>query len=328
MYKISVIIPVYNVEQYLRRCVDSVLNQTYRNIEVILVDDGSLDNCPAICDEYAVRDRRVTALHKKNGGLSSARNAALDCPLTGDFVAFIDSDDWIEIDTYEYCVKLITKYQAECVQFELNLTDNPQRKVENPKEKVAVYHDKDVLQYFMMRSTYRSGGYSMCSGIFKRELLNEYRFRDGKINEDIDYKFKILQNCKTMVVTNQMKYNYFQAGESTSTGGLRQRDFQLREAADLLCELSSKEAYGTIAFLGKVKKARTAFSLLSKIAYYGVADPAINKKETVKILTKEHKKNVKMLLKAPLPLSRKALAVMFAVNYALTEKIIRLAKRI
>ena len=260
--KISVIIPVYNVEKYLRRCVDSVLAQTFENLEIILVDDGSPDGCPQICDEYAERDSRVTALHKKNGGLSSARNAALDCPLKGDFLTFVDSDDWIEQDTYKYCMDLLEKYDADCVQYEINLTDSFDKKPANPPEEINVYSDKDVLQYFMLRATKRSGGYSMCGGVFHRNLIEGLRFREGKINEDIDFKYKLLERSKKMVVTNQMKYNYFQQEESTSTGGLRLRDFQLREAADLLCELSSKETYGDIAFLGRVKKARTAFSLL------------------------------------------------------------------
>lgn len=324
--KISVIIPVYNVEKYLRRCVDSVLTQTYENLEVILVDDGSPDGCPQICDEYAERDRRVTALHKKNGGQSSARNAALDCPLKGDFVTFVDSDDWIEQDTYKYCMDLFEKYDADCVQYEINLTDSFDKKPANPPEEINVYSDKDVLQYFMLRATKRSGGYSMCGGIFQRSLIEGLRFREGKINEDIDFKYKLLERSKRMVVTNQIKYNYFQQEESTSTGGLRQRDFQLREAADLLCELSSKESYGNIAFLGKVKKARTAFSLLSKIAYFGIADSTINKNEIVRELTAEHRKNVWVLLKSPISISRKMLVVLFAINFSLTEWLIHTAK--
>jgi hypothetical protein len=138
----------------------------------------------------------------------------------------------------------------------------------------------------------------------------------------------LLEKCKTMVVTNQKKYNYFQQEESISAGGLRQRDFQLREAADLLCELSSSETYGTIAFLGQVKKARTAFSLLSKIAYFGIADPTIDKKEIVMELTREHRNNVRTLLKAPLPLSRKFLATMFAISYPMTESLIHLVKKL
>ena len=97
---VSIIVPVYKVEQYLKRCMDSVLNQTYKNIEVILVNDGSPDNCPALCDEYAKIDSRVRVIHKENGGLSSARNVALDI-MKGDYVFFVDSDDWLALDTLE-----------------------------------------------------------------------------------------------------------------------------------------------------------------------------------------------------------------------------------
>lgn len=92
---ISVIIPVYKVEEYLDRCVESILNQTYTNLEILLVDDGSPDNCPRLCDEYALKDARVRVIHKENGGLASARNAGLE-KANGQFVSFIDSDDWIE----------------------------------------------------------------------------------------------------------------------------------------------------------------------------------------------------------------------------------------
>ena len=101
---ISIIIPVYNVEQYLHRCVDSVLNQTYKNLEIILVNDGSPDNCPFICDEYAKKDKRIIVVHKENGGLSSARNAGLEI-VQGEYISFIDSDDWIHENYNEILYK-------------------------------------------------------------------------------------------------------------------------------------------------------------------------------------------------------------------------------
>lgn len=323
---ISVIIPVYNVEKYLRRCVDSVLNQSYRDLEIILVDDGSLDKSSHICDEYALLDCRVKVIHKKNGGQSSARNAALNYTLSGDFISFVDSDDWIEPDAFEYCIKLVNEYNAECVQYEVNFSDGTNKTVANPKEFIKVYEGKDVLQYFMYRATIAPGGYSVWGGIYNRKLLDGLRFREGKINEDIDFKFKMLQRCQMMIVSNQKKYDYFQDSQSTTRGGLRSRDFQLREAADLLCDLASKEEYGTIAELGRVKKARTAFSLLCKIAFYGVADESIDKKQTVCSLTAEHRRNLPILLKAPIPMSRKVLAVLLAVNFNLTEKILKFKK--
>ena len=324
---ISVIIPVYNVERYLRRCVDSVMNQTYQNIEVILVDDGSPDGSPTICDEYAAMDKRIRVIHKKNGGLSSARNAGLEV-FSGDYVTFVDSDDWIEKDTFDYSMRLIVEKNADYFQYEVNITDSPDRILTNPSEIITAYENKDVLQYYMLRSTQRSGGYSVCVGIFKRELLEGLSFRAGKINEDMDFKYLALSRCKRMVVTNQKKYNYFQSIDSITTSGLKLKDFDLRESAELLCELSSKETYGTIAFLGKVKKSRTAFSLLSKIAYFGISDPKLDKKETIKELTKEHRGNLLILLKAPIPLSRKLLAIMFAVNFKMTETAIHLAKKL
>lgn len=100
MPKVSVIVPIYNVEKYLDRCMESLLNQTLKDIEIIMVDDGSPDNCPQMCDEYAKKDRRIKVVHKKNGGLSDARNAGLKVA-TGEYVAFVDSDDYQSLNTYE-----------------------------------------------------------------------------------------------------------------------------------------------------------------------------------------------------------------------------------
>ena len=324
--KISVIIPVYNVEKYLRRCVDSVLTQTYENLEVILVDDGSPDGCPQICDEYAQKDSRVRVIHKKNGGLSSARNAALDSGLTGDYVTFVDSDDWIAKDYYKHGIELIEKTGADVLQVDYAIASDEKVSKEDPSvEKVEVLEGKDILQYYLTTTT-TIGGYSVWRCLFPLQLTDGVRFREGKINEDIDWKYKVLQKAHKQVVTNRVMYFYYQSGNSISSGGLKQKDFQLREAAELLCALTANETYGTIAFLGRVKKARTAFSLLSKIAYFGIADPSINRKRIVKELTSEHRKNVGILLKSPISTSRKVLAILFAINFSLTEWFIHVAK--
>ena len=103
--KVSIIVPCWGVEKYLDRCVESLVNQTLTDIEIILVDDGSTDNCPAMCDRWAEKDSRIKVIHKENGGLSSARNAGLDA-CTGDYIGFVDSDDWIEPDMYEYLLNI------------------------------------------------------------------------------------------------------------------------------------------------------------------------------------------------------------------------------
>ena len=106
---ISIILPIYNIEAYLDRCMDAVLNQTYDNLEVLMIDDGSPDSCPAMCDAYALKDPRVKALHKENGGLSDARNYGI-AHSTGEYIACVDPDDFIELDYIEYLYGLIEKY--------------------------------------------------------------------------------------------------------------------------------------------------------------------------------------------------------------------------
>ena len=112
---ISVIVPIYNVEKYLERCVESIINQTYKNLEIILVDDGSPDNCPQMCDDYAKKDSRIKVVHKKNGGLSDARNAGMKVA-TGEYVSFIDSDDYISLDFYETLLETIVDNDSDIVE--------------------------------------------------------------------------------------------------------------------------------------------------------------------------------------------------------------------
>lgn len=318
---VSIIIPVYNVEQYLSRCLESVINQTYRNIEVILVDDGSPDNCPLLCDEYAKRDNRVRVIHKNNGGLSSARNAGLDSCVKGEYVTFIDSDDWIEDDTIEYCIKNLLNHGADAIQYKCYETPRYTTRIQQPKEVVRLFEGKSILENYLYEEAY-----SVCMSLIKESLFEGIRFREGKINEDIDFKYKVLQRSKKMLFSNQMKYYYFQAGNSISMGGLRKKDFDLYDAADALCELTNPDDYGKIRFLGRVKQCRTAFSLLCKIAYYGIADESINKKEIVSRLTSEHRKNTGTLLKSNMSLSRKVLAVLFYINYNVAELVVKMIK--
>lgn len=326
MAKISVIIPVYGVEKYLDRCIESVVNQTYKDLEIILVDDGSPDNCPQKCDEWTLRDARIRTVHRENGGLSCARNTGLSLA-TGDYITFVDSDDWIAKDIYEYCIRLFEKHkEANVVQFDIRLTDRSDISEKQPVEDIHLYNRKEILNYYLESSTRKSGGFSVCRCLFEVSTAKRYRFREGKINEDIDYKYKVLRDCQQWVVTNRIGYFYWQEGDSISSGKLKARDFQLYEAAEELYKMTQQETYGNIAFLGRVKKARTAFSLLSRIAISGVGDKTLNEKEIVKQLVSEHRENLMTLLKAPLPLSRKVLSVMFAVNFTMTRSLLSFVK--
>lgn len=311
--KISVIIPVYGVEKYLDRCVESVVNQTYKDLEIILVDDGSPDNCPKMCDEWASRDSRIKTVHRENGGQSCARNTGLSVA-SGDYIGFVDSDDWIAPDTYEYCMKLLEQHkEANAVQFDFMLATHYPACWDEGEEQTNVYKGKEILEYYMVSSTRRSGGFSVCRCLFEAPTAKRYRFREGKINEDLDYKFKVLRDCNKLIVSEKVKYFYWQEGNSTSSGKLKPKDLQLYEAAEELNKLCQQESYGNIAYLGKVKMARTPFSLLSRIAVWGTEN--MDEKDIVRKLLKEHRKALPTLLDAPIPLSRKIVSVMFAISF-------------
>ena len=318
--KISIIVPVYGVEKYLDRCVESVVKQSYKNLEIILVDDGSPDNCPQMCDEWASRDVRIQTVHRENGGLSCARNTGLSVA-TGDYITFIDSDDWIAKDTYEYCLNLIAEHNdADVIQFNNVYATSNELKVIEKKELIEIYKGRnDILEHYMEYSTRDSGAYSVCMCIFKASIARQYKFREGKIYEDMDYKFKVLKDSHCWIISNQVKYFYWQAGNSTSSGKIKASDLQLYEGADELYNLCLHEDNSKIQYYGRVKKARTPFSLLCRIALWGVDENSLNKKEITQQLLKEHRKYLITLLKAPIPVSRKIISVLMALNFELTR---------
>lgn len=316
---ISIIVPIYNVEQYLSRCVESLLNQTYPNLEIILIDDGSIDNCWNICCEYKKKYPNVKAFRKENGGQSSARNFGLD-KSSGEYIGFIDSDDWASQDMYEYLYSLIRDNHADLSQcdFMLSHGSNDIYNAEQYNVENIIGHN-EILNYFMTTTTTTTGGYSVCRCLVKSDIVKKHRFREGKINEDIDFTYKVFSDCNHIVVSDKVCYFYFQYGNSTSSGKLRKKDFDLIDAANELRKLTDKESYGNIRFYGQVKVARSAFSFLCKIAYYGISNDFEDPKSLIKKLTKEHRSNISTLLKAPLPLSRKVLAVLLAVDINLVK---------
>ena len=205
-YKISVIVPVYKVEKYLNKCVDSIINQTYKNLEIILVDDGSPDNCGKICDEYAKKDSRIKVIHKENGGVSSARNAGLDV-VTGDYIGFVDSDDWIEPDMYEFLIKLVDIYNADVAQCGF-IRDDGKFSFKN----VSTRNDNIILNSneVIKRLTGNYCHRSLWDKIYKKELFNELYFEDNlAYAEDTYINYKIFKKINRLVYSNNIKYHYF-----------------------------------------------------------------------------------------------------------------------
>ncbi len=202
--KISVIVPVYEVEPYLRKCLDSVVNQTYQNLEIILVDDGSPDKCPAICDEYAARDERIQVIHKENGGVASARNAGLE-RVTGDYIGWVDSDDWIETDMFEYLLENAEKFGADitvCGRYEISKENKKFRgweeiKCINRLEGLTLLLQNDLMQNFLWDKLWR------------RDLFQGILFPAGKTFEDVAIMYRLFERAEKVVCLPVAKYNYF-----------------------------------------------------------------------------------------------------------------------
>lgn len=213
---ISVIVPIYNVEPYLRRCVDSILAQKYRDLEIILVDDGSPDDCPQICDEYAAQDERIKVIHKANGGLSSARNAGLDIA-SGNWVSFIDSDDWIEPDMYEILLRNAINTNAEISVGGVNDEVVYKDAVTVTK---TTYHGvlkTETLSPVEAMARYFTTSWAAWDKIYRKELFQTIRFPVGEINEDEAIVLKLLDSCTTIAYTNQVFYHYIHRAQSITT---------------------------------------------------------------------------------------------------------------
>ena len=316
--RISVIVPVYNVEKYFERCIRAIIEQKYSNLEIILINDGSTDRSGTICDDWAKRDSRIVVIHQNNAGQASARNRGLEIA-TGDYIAFVDSDDWISLDTYEYMLNLMDYYDADIVDISICETFNDNPKAYSNSPIITLFEGKDILYDYMLCGISAKSPYSACRKFYKRSSINNIRFEVGTINEDIIFNYLVLLNAKRIVKSTKECYYYFQDGESTTRGGLKQKDFDLLNVSKKLQELSACESYKNIALLGKFKYARSYFSLLSKIAFYGIADPSINKKEIVASLTGELRKYLFLLLRSPMPFNRKVIAIALCIHIKLLE---------
>ena len=211
---ISVIIPIYKVEKFLDKCIESVVNQTYKNLEIILVDDGSPDNCPKMCDDWAKKDSRIKVVHKVNGGLSDARNVGLNMS-TGDYIMFVDSDDWLELSMIDELYLNLINYNADISIgnirrfYEKNGSKEPL--IENIQIK---QYDNNVFDCLLENYTQ---SVIACGKIFKKEILGDNPFPVGKINEDECVVHRFLNNCKKVVYTNKQFYNYYLRANSITS---------------------------------------------------------------------------------------------------------------
>ena len=208
---ISIIVPVYKTESYLRKCLDSIINQTYENLEIILVDDGSPDNCGKICDEYAASDSRIKVFHQKNAGLSTARNAALKIA-SGEYVGFVDSDDWIDADMFEILCRGAMEYKADIAICGFYYVDGSGNKFREIREKQSsLYGREDALHHLIVDEKFTN---HIWNKLYKKELFDDVHFPQGRVFEDIATTYKLFEKADRIVFLNSSKYNYQQRDDS------------------------------------------------------------------------------------------------------------------
>ncbi|SHH68403.1 glycosyltransferase family 2 protein [Clostridium grantii] len=208
--KISIIVPVYKVEPYIHKCVDSILAQTFTNFELILVDDGSPDNCGKICDDYEQKDCRVKVIHKENGGQATARNAALDIA-RGDYIGFVDSDDWIEPDMYELLYGMCTKNNCEISSCTMNIYYKD-KMIINGTHPLTIHNKSQAMEAIIKGDLYDE---VVWTKLFKRELLEGMRFPVGIMYEDTAFTYKVIHKVGKVCCIGAPKYNYLKHDNST-----------------------------------------------------------------------------------------------------------------
>jgi len=229
---LSVIVPVYNVEAYLSRCVDSILAQTYENLEILLVDDGSKDGSGTICDEYAQRDARIRVFHKENGGQSSARNLALDA-VRGEYLTFVDSDDWLEPDAYLPMLELAQAENVKLVcagRYDVSARTG-ERKLGLCPEKQEVLSAEEMLGRLF---TWDGCDSSPCDKIFHSSLFSEIRFPTRSNCEDVAIVYRLVEAAGRAAMLDKPIYNYYHRPGSTSYSALSERTFYFEEYTETI----------------------------------------------------------------------------------------------
>lgn len=202
---VSVIVPVYNLEKYLNRCIESLVNQSYPNLEIILVDDGSTDGSGEVCDTWAKQEENIRVIHKENGGLSDARNAGLEIA-KGDYIGFVDGDDWIDSEMYQMLYTAIINTKCEIAECGVYLTDGKHHKKYKCLETERIYsRDEAIIEVFLERNL----DVSACNKLYKKSIFKNVRYPVGKTNEDAAVILDIFEPITGITHVGKPLYYYF-----------------------------------------------------------------------------------------------------------------------
>lgn len=319
---ISVVVPIYKVEKYLKKCIDSILFQTYKNIEIILVEDGSPDNCGIICDEYAKKDKRVKVIHKQNGGLSDARNFGIDLA-KGEYIIFVDSDDYIDRNMCRILLNYAKKYDADIVscnfkEVYVNNLEKINKQCINKKLEI-VSNIETLYKYFLKNTT---DMVVVWNKLYKKSIFfdkKNIRFPKGKLHEDMYTTYKLYYYASKIVFIDDILYYYFRH-ENSITGSISKKN--LLDEIDAIIEHYEffKDKKIDLKYMTQIKcidsymeflKIRNKMMLNDKI----LNDKMIDLKKCILFNKKDVLKNPYMNLKKYI----KYLLIYFNIKYILNK---------
>lgn len=317
---ISIVVPIYNVEKYLRTCIDSILVQTYKNLEIILVDDGSPDRCGVICDEYKEKDQRIMVIHQKNRGLSCARNAGIDIA-QGQYIGFVDSDDTIDPQMFEILLNNIQSYDARISICGRKIVDE-EGNVSNEKyarQKQMVLDGKSAI---IEMNSHMSFDMAAWDKLYDIELWKDIRYPEGKLSEDFFVIYKLLDKAQKVVWTPKPLYRYLLRNNSISRNIVIKQDF-IEASEGQMRYIYDK--YPDIDYVGRSAYASACLTIYDLYLKRKMKCPSD--------LTKSYQERVKSCLdavkeNATLGVSKKVQAYLFVISPYLYGIMFKIFKKI
>lgn len=316
---ISIIVPVYNVEKYLKKCVDSIVNQTYKNIEVLLIDDGSTDNSGKLCDDIGKSDRRISVYHKENGGLSSARNYGID-RAKGEYIGFVDSDDYVDKEMYSYLYHLIKDNDADLSMCRNADVYNERVFNDNKKKEVFIVDREKAIDYVLKAEI---ASVSAVNKLYSRSIFDSIRYPENKTLEDAFVIVEILDKCEKIVIGTEQKYYYVHRSDSITTERFSRKNLDAIEAYEKNYKII-KEKYPAIIDTAKMRLCWAYFYVMDRIIYDYSADNKEIKKDTINYLSK----NLPFILKnEQFSKGRKLSAILLKINPELYKMCVSLQNK-
>lgn len=255
-FLISIIVPVYKTEQYLDRCVESIVSQTYKNLEIILVDDDSPDNCPQMCDAWAEKDNRIKVLHIENKGVANARNQGLDVA-TGDFIGFVDSDDYIEPDMFETLLNNLTDNNAD-----ISLCGYQINEEENAVANLRMVTPLDAMKLICM-GDYKYG--VLWNKLYKKDVIKHIKMPDFVCCEDLIFNYYVFKNAQSIVECDSKLYHYFQNEDSIVHSNFSINSFDAVKSKELMLSNEKNAELEKYAVRGLIS---SSFVFLSQVVQY------------------------------------------------------------